>query len=315
MPIRIPDALPAAEVLRRENIFVMHESRAIHQDIRPMEVVLLNLMPKKIDTENQILRLLANTPLQVNVKLLRIDARESHNTPNSHLERFYRDFDDIKDQNFDGLIVTGAPLGLVPFEEVHYWDEIRTVIDWSRTHVTSTLFLCWAAQAALNHLYGLPKKTLGQKLSGVYEHRTLCQDNPLVRGFDDYFLAPLSRYADFDRDAIASQTDLQILADHPQAGVYLAASEDLRQIFVTGHPEYDADTLAQEYQRDSKAGINPALPCNYFPGDDPAQEPRARWRSHANLLYSNWLNYCVYQITPYDLAAMEPKTTQAKLAG
>ncbi|WP_417355236.1 homoserine O-succinyltransferase MetA [Gallaecimonas pentaromativorans] len=317
MPIRIPDALPAAEVLRKENIFVMDETRAIHQDIRPMEVVLLNLMPKKIDTENQILRLLANTPLQVNVKLLRIDHRESNNTPSSHLERFYRDFDDIKDQNFDGLIVTGAPLGQVPFDEVYYWDEVRNVIEWSRTHVTSTLFLCWAAQAALNYLYGLPKMTRGQKLSGVYEHRTLNRDNPLVRGFDDYFLAPLSRYADFDAGFIGEHTELQILADHPEAGVYLAASDDLRQIFVTGHPEYDFDTLDQEYQRDLKAGINPVLPENYYPQDDASQTPRARWRSHASLLYSNWINYCVYQITPYDLAKMPPKDEpQAKqLAG
>jgi len=268
MPLCIPDALPAAEVLRKENIFVMDETRATHQDIRPMEVVLLNLMPKKIDTENQILRLLANTPLQVNVKLLRIDHRQSNNTPSSHLERFYRDFDDIKDLNFDGLIVTGAPLGQVPFDEVYYWDEVRAIIEWSRSHVTSTLFLCWAAQAALNYLYNLPKVTMGHKLSGVYEQHTQCRDNPLVRGFDDFFLAPLSRYAEFDSATIADNTDLQILADHPEAGVYLAATKDLRQVFVTGHPEYDFDTLDQEYKRDLQAGINPALPHNYYPQDD-----------------------------------------------
>ncbi|WKE66867.1 homoserine O-succinyltransferase [Gallaecimonas kandeliae] len=314
MPIRIPDALPAAQVLQGENIFVMTETRAIHQDIRPMEVLLLNLMPKKIDTENQILRLLANTPLQVNIRLLRIDARGSRNTPQSHLERFYCDFEDIRGQNFDGLIITGAPLGQVPFEEVHYWDAIRTIIDWSREHVTSTLFLCWAAQAALKHLYGLEKKTLATKLSGVFEHRTLAKANPLVRGFDDHFLAPLSRFADFDRALIEAQTDLQVLADHPQAGVYLAATSDLRQIYVTGHPEYDAGTLDQEYQRDLAAGLAPELPCNYYPGDDPAQPPRARWRSHASLLYSNWLNYCVYQLTPYDLREMLPKETEVRAA-
>lgn len=304
MPIRIPDQLPAAELLRSENIFVMPQSRAIAQDIRPLKVILLNLMPKKIETENQILRLLSNTPLQVDVHLLRIDHRASRNTPQAHIDRFYRDFDKLKNDNYDGLIITGAPLGLTPFEDVYYWKQICEIIDWSTTHATSTLFLCWAAQVALHVLYDMPRYTLDQKLSGVYSHHTVGGHNKLLRGFDDTFLAPLSRNAGFPLTAIQKYTDLDILATHPQGGLYLAASSDLRQVYVTGHPEYDSDTLANEYQRDIEAGGSPQLPYNYFLDNDPSQKPLATWRSHGSLLYSNWINYCVYQITPYDLKVM-----------
>ncbi|MFM2486670.1 homoserine O-acetyltransferase MetA [Celerinatantimonas yamalensis] len=305
MPIRIPDALPAAEVLRQENIFVMPQSRASAQDIRPLKVILLNLMPKKIETENQILRLLSNTPLQVDVHLLRIDQRPSKNTPQKHIDRFYRDFDRLRNGNFDGLIITGAPLGLTAFEDVYYWQQMSEIVHWSTTHVTSTLFLCWAAQAALNVLYDMPQFTLDKKLSGVFSHQTVGGHNKLLRGFDDTFLAPLSRNAGFPLHAIKHYTDLDILATLKNDELYLAASRDLRQVFVTGHPEYDACTLANEYQRDVEAGVSPLLPDNYFPSDDPAQTPLSTWRSHGSLLYSNWINYCVYQITPYDLNSMQ----------
>lgn len=307
MPIRIPDELPAAEVLRSENIFVMPQTRAIAQEIRPLKVILLNLMPKKIETENQILRLLSNTPLQIDVHLLRIDHRVSKNTPKAHIDRFYRDFDKIRQSNFDGLIITGAPLGLTPFADVYYWDQICEIIRWSTTHVTSSLFLCWAAQVALNVLYGMPRHTLDKKLSGVYEHQSVGGHNKLLRGFDDTFLAPLSRNAAFPIDVIKQYTDLDVLAKLPESNeLYLAASHDLRQVFVTGHPEYDADTLANEYHRDESAGLSPTLPHNYFPNNDASHEPLATWRSHGSLLYSNWINYCVYQITPYDLKKMHP---------
>ncbi|WP_026959585.1 MULTISPECIES: homoserine O-acetyltransferase MetA [Aliagarivorans] len=308
MPIRIPDQLPAAEVLRNENIFVMPESRAVNQDIRPLQVVLLNLMPKKIETENQLLRLLSNSPLQVNVELLRIDHRPSKNTPQEHIDSFYADFEKIRERNFDGLIITGAPLGQVPFEDVYYWEQIKEIIDWSTTHVNSTLFLCWAAQAALYHLYGLQRQTREDKLSGVYWHQTKHRHNPLVRGFDDRFLAPLSRYAHFDSKLIEQETDLLVLGDSKHAGSYLLCSEDFRQVFITGHPEYDACTLHNEYQRDLAEGMEPQLPSNYYPDDDIEQMPCATWRSHGHLLYSNWLNYCVYQTTPYDLQKLQPKS-------
>ncbi|RKF14424.1 homoserine O-succinyltransferase [Alginatibacterium sediminis] len=308
MPIRIPDLLPAADVLRSENIFVMPESRASTQNIRPLEVILLNLMPKKIETENQILRLLSNTPLQVNIKLLRIDSRVSKNTPKAHIDSFYRDFDKIKTQNFDGLIITGAPLGQVDFEDVYYWEQIKEIIDWSCEHVTSTLFLCWAAQAALYHLYGMEKKTRDTKLSGVYQHRTLHPQNPLLRGFDDMFWAPLSRYAEFSALSIEQQSDLLVLADNQTAGTYLAASTDFRQIYITGHPEYDVDTLDQEYRRDLSEGLEPVLPENYYSDNDVTKPPVASWRSHGHLLYANWLNYCVYQQTPYDLHSLTPRS-------
>lgn len=301
MPIKISDQLPAATVLSEENIFVMTESRAVTQNIRPLRVLILNLMPKKIETEIQLLRMLSNTPLQVDVDLLRIDDRESRNTPQAHLENFYHDFEQVRHNNYDGMIITGAPLGLVEFEDVVYWERIDEIIRWSHEHATSTLFLCWAVQAALKVLYGMEKQTRGEKLSGVYNHRRLVDHEPLLRGFDDEFLAPHSRYAAFDGDLIRTHTDLQIFAESDEAGVYLAATQDCRQVFVTGHPEYDALTLDQEYQRDLAAGINPKIPVNYYPGNDPAQPPRASWRSHGHLLFTNWLNYYVYQLTSYRL--------------
>jgi len=301
MPIKIPDLLPAVDVLGAENIFVMTETRAAHQDVRPLKVLILNLMPKKIETENQLIRLLSNSPLQVDIELLRIDQRESKNTPAQHLDSFYRTFEQIEDSNYDGMIVTGAPLGLVDFEDIVYWDKVQKVIRWSQDHVTSTMFLCWAVQAALKVLYELPKQTRTEKLSGVYSHQILTDHEPLIRGFDDQFLVPQSRNADFPVNFITNHTDLQLLASSEEAGAYLMASRCRRQVYVTGHPEYDAETLAQEYWRDRDAGLEPNVPLNYFPQNDPDNKPRNAWRSHANLLFANWLNYYVYQITPYEL--------------
>lgn len=303
MPIKIPDSLPAANILRQENIFVMSETRAQSQNIRTLKVLLLNLMPKKIETETQFMRLLSNSPLQVEVELLRIDNRPSNNTPNKHLDTFYRQFQMIRERNFDGMIVTGAPLGLIPFEDVVYWDHLKNIMDWAKQHVTSTMYMCWAAQAALKLLYDLPKKTRNEKLSGVYQHninKQLCH-SPLLRGFDDTFLAPHSRYADFSAKDLSYSTDLDILATSEIAGVYLAATKDKRNVFVTGHPEYDSDTLQNEYIRDLAQDIETLIPVNYFPDNDPSNPPHASWRSHGYLLFSNWLNYCVYQLTPFDL--------------
>ena len=301
MPIKIPDQLPALSILDNENIFVMSEHRAVNQDIRPMEVAILNLMPNKIETEVQILRMLANTPLQINVEFVRIHANESKNTPKEHLDNFYRLFDDIKDKQYDGLIVTGAPLALLDYSQVTFWDKICEVFDWAEKNVTSTMFLCWAVQAALKVLYELPKQTRTEKLSGVYSHQILTDHEPLIRGFDDQFLVPQSRNADFPVNFITNHTDLQLLASSEEAGAYLMASRCRRQVYVTGHPEYDAETLAQEYWRDRDAGLEPNVPLNYFPQNDPDNKPRNAWRSHANLLFANWLNYYVYQITPYEL--------------
>ncbi|MBX9445412.1 homoserine O-acetyltransferase MetA [Dickeya chrysanthemi] len=306
MPIRVPDELPAVSFLRNENVFVMTSSRAKTQEIRPLKVLVLNLMPKKIETENQFLRLLSNSPLQIDIQLLRIDSRESKNTPTEHLDNFYCDFEDIEHENFDGLIVTGAPLGLVDFCDVVYWPQIERVVNWAKEHVTSTLFVCWAVQAALNVLYGIPKLTRDMKLSGVYSHHTLQPHALLTRGFDETFLAPHSRYADFPSDVIRQYTDLDILVESEAAGAYLFASKDKRLAFVTGHPEYDVLTLSGEYFRDCDAGLNPVIPVNYFPDDDPQKTPRATWRSHGHLLFANWLNYYVYQITPFDLRHMNP---------
>ncbi|MBP2848632.1 homoserine O-acetyltransferase MetA [Dickeya oryzae] len=306
MPIRVPDELPAVSFLRNENVFVMASSRAKTQEIRPLKVLVLNLMPKKIETENQFLRLLSNSPLQIDIQLLRIDSRESKNTPVEHLNNFYCDFEDIEHENFDGLIVTGAPLGLVDFCDVVYWPQIERIVKWAKEHVTSTLFVCWAAQAALNVLYGIPKLTREVKLSGVYSHLTLQPHALLTRGFDETFLAPHSRYADFPSSVIREHTDLDILVESDEAGAYLFASKDKRLAFVTGHPEYDALTLSGEYFRDCEAGLEPVIPVNYFPDDNPEKTPRATWRSHGHLLFSNWLNYYVYQITPFDLRHMNP---------
>ncbi|MBV1841038.1 MULTISPECIES: homoserine O-acetyltransferase MetA [Photobacterium] len=301
MPIKIPDKLPATDILRSENIFVMSEARAASQEIRPLRVLLLNLMPKKIETETQFMRLLSNSPLQVDVELLRIDNRPTKNTPTEHLDTFYRQFDTVKHRNYDGLIVTGAPLGLVQFEDVLYWEEIQAIMNWAREHVTSTMYVCWAAQAGLKLLYDLPKRTRKEKLSGVYFHQIHDCHHPVLRGFDDTFLAPHSRYADFSPDYLAEHTDLDILATSEQAGVYLAATKDKRNLFVTGHPEYDVNTLHNEYIRDVGEGMEPNIPVNYYPDNNPEKPPVASWRSHGHLLFSNWLNYCVYQQTPYDL--------------
>jgi homoserine O-succinyltransferase len=263
-------------------------------------------MPKKIETENQFLRLLSNSPLQIDVQLLRIDSRESKNTPAEHLNNFYCDFEDIQHDNYDGLIVTGAPLGLVDFCDVAYWPQIERIVHWAKEHVTSTLFVCWAVQAALNVLYGMPKMTRETKLSGVYAHQTLQPLALLTRGFDESFLAPHSRYADFPIEELRKYSDLDILAESEDAGAYLFATKDKRMAFVTGHPEYDAGTLAGEYLRDLDAGLSPDMPYNYFPEDNADLAPKASWRSHGHLLFTNWLNYYVYQITPFDLRQMNP---------
>ncbi|KKC99985.1 homoserine O-acetyltransferase MetA [Photobacterium halotolerans] len=301
MPIKIPDQLPATDILRSENIFVMSAKRAASQEIRPLKVLLLNLMPKKIETETQFLRLLSNSPLQVDVELLRIDNRPTKNTPTEHLDTFYRQFEMVKHRNFDGLIVTGAPLGLVQFEDVLYWEEIQTILNWAKGHVTSTMYVCWAAQAGLKLMYDLPKRTRKEKLSGIYTHKVHHPHHPILRGFDDTFLAPHSRYADFSPEFLSEHTDLDILATSDQAGVYLAATKDKRNVFVTGHPEYDAHTLHNEYMRDLGEGMEPKIPVNYYQDNDPDKPPVASWRSHGHLLFANWLNYCVYQQTPYDL--------------
>ncbi|WP_017444891.1 homoserine O-succinyltransferase [Gayadomonas joobiniege] len=305
MPIKIPDLLPAIKVLNQENIFVMSDSRAMSQDIRPLELAILNLMPNKIETEIQLMRLLANTPLQVNIDLLRIDMHVSKNTPSSHMNTFYHLFDDVKNKkNYDGLIVTGAPLGLIDYHQVKYWDKMCEIMDWAKKHVQSTVYLCWAAHAALYHQYGLQRGIREKKLSGIYKHKTLDLLEPLTQGFDDYFYMPHSRYAEVPLDAMLAHPELNVLATCEEGGAFLLASKDRRSVFITGHAEYNADTLAEEYWRDSKKGLNPALPENYFPQDDPEQTPINLWRSHGNLLYCNWLNHYVYQATPFDLAKL-----------
>ncbi|ABN61011.1 homoserine O-succinyltransferase [Shewanella sp. SP1S1-7] len=308
MPVRIPDHLPAAEVLESENIFVMSETRAANQDIRPMKVLILNLMPNKIETETQLLRLLGNTPLQVDVDLLRIHDKESKHTSIDHMNTFYRDFEAVRHKNYDGLIITGAPLGQIDFEDVVYWDHIREIIDWSQEHVTSVLFLCWAAHAGLYHLYGLNRKILQQKRSGVFVHRRTSQHFPLLRGFDDEFFAPHSRFAEMDVEEIRQHPQLQLLAESDEAGAYLVLSRNNRNLFVMGHPEYQKSTLNEEYQRDLSQGLDPNVPQNYYRNDDPKADAIARWHSHGSLLVSNWLNYYVYQLTPYDLSDMTAMT-------
>lgn len=301
MPIRIPDALPATETLESENIFVMTEFRALHQDIRPLRVLILNLMPTKIATETQIMRKLSNTPLQCEVELLRTSSHEAKNVSAQHLDTFYRTFDEVRDSNFDGLIITGAPVEQLDFADVDYWDELVEIMDWSTTNVHSTFHICWGAQAGLYHHYSVDKHELPAKLSGVYEHRVIKPSSPLVRGFDDRFYAVHSRYTGVDEDAVAANPDLEIIATSDVAGLYIVKSVDSRRFFVFGHPEYDSDTLRLEYERDVKRGIDPDVPVNYFPNDDPSREPLNIWNSQAQLLYTNWLNYYVYQTTPYDI--------------
>ncbi|XOD70375.1 MAG: homoserine O-succinyltransferase MetA [Sodalis sp. (in: enterobacteria)] len=295
MPIRILDKLPAVNFLRDEDIFVMTSSHPGTQAIRPLKVLLLNLMPKKIETENQFLRLLSNSPLQVDIQLLRIDSRESKNTPIEHLNNFYCDFEDIQHKKFDGLVVTGAPLGLVDFCDVVFWPQIKRILHWTCDHVTSTLFVCWSVQAALNIFYGIPKMTRKQKLSGIYQHYTLKPNALLTRGFDETFFAPHSRNADFSSEIIHQYSDLEIMAESDEAGAYLFSSLNKRLVFVTGHPEYDTLTLAREYHRDRKNDLNPQLPINYFPHNNLDLIPKISWRSHGFLLFANWLNYYVYQ--------------------
>lgn len=301
MPIKIPDKLPATKQLRKENIFVMSEKKAMHQDIRPLKIVLVNLMPTKITTETQILRLLSNSPLQVEIDLLQMDSHRSKNTPSEHLKTFYKTFDEIKGAKYDGMIITGAPVENMEFEEVDYWDELVRIMDWSKTHVTSTLHICWAAYAGLYYHYGVPKVALKEKCSGVFKHRVRRKTAKLMRGFDSEFYAPHSRYSTVRREDIERVKALEILADSKEAGVYIVFTKGGRRIFVTGHSEYDAATLRDEYYRDLEKGINPKVPKHYFPNDDPTKRPIESWRSHAYLLYSNWLNYFVYQITPYDI--------------
>lgn len=301
MPIKIPDNLPAKEILQGENIFVMGEDRAVHQDIRALRIAILNLMPTKIVTETQLLRLLGNTPLQVEITLMRMNSHQSKNTPEEHLLTFYQTFDELKAQKFDGFIITGAPVEQLPFEDVDYWPELQTVIDWSRTNVYSTLFICWGAQAGLYHQFGIPKYPLPAKMFGVFEHTFSRPNVPLLRGFDDVFFAPHSRHTEIRSDDIRQVAEVEILSESPIAGVYIVARKDGRQIFVTGHSEYDPLTLKSEYDRDIALGLPIQVPENYYPDDDPTRAPVVRWRGHSSLLFANWLNYYVYQETPYNL--------------
>ncbi len=302
MPIKIAENLPAAKVLESENIFVMTEKRALSQDIRPLKIIIVNIMPTKIATETQLLRALSNTPLQIDPIFIRMDSHESRNTPEEHLKTFYTTFSEIKKRRFDGLIVTGAPVELLPFEEVDYWDELCEIFEWSKTHITSSLYICWAAQAAFYHFYGIEKRVLPEKLFGVFEHKTLYSASRLVRGFNDTFYAPHSRHTGVNREDILKNDNLQILCESDEAGVYLVKSRDDKQIFVTGHSEYEFDTLDKEYRRDMEKGLeNVKLPKNYYPDDDPSKTPRMTWRAHNHLLFTNWLNYFVYQTTPYNL--------------
>ena len=301
MPIKVQNALPAKEILENENIFVMDENRAMHQDIRPLQVCILNLMPVKQDTELQLLRALSNTPLHVEVTFMKMNSHISLNTPIQHLNRFYNTFDELKERMFDGMIITGAPVEQIPFEEVDYWAELCEIMDWAKTHVTSTFHICWGAQAGLYYHYGLKKVLLPKKLFGVYRHKVMNRKNPLVRGFDDYFLIPHSRHTAVLSEDIHQCKELTVLAESDEAGVLLCMSEGGKEIYVMGHPEYDRYTLHKEYVRDKEKGLPIEVPKNYYPDDDDTQKPSLEWRAHCNILYSNWLNYFVYQITPYEL--------------
>jgi homoserine O-succinyltransferase len=307
MPINIPSDLPALDVLLQENIFAMDSRRAGSQNIRPLEVGILNLMPNKIETEIQILRLLSNTPIQINVDLIRIDETTPKNTPKSHMDAFYHEFSEVSDKNYDGWIVTGAPLGLLDYEDVKYWDKMTELLDWAKDNVQSTLFLCWAAHAALYHFYGVDRKIREHKLSGVFEHKVEHAKDELMRGFDPMFWAPHSRVGEVAEADYKSIEGLSVLAQSDVAGTYISATDDKRLVFVTGHPEYDPLTLAQEYERDVEADLAPQIPENYFLNDDPNQAPLVRWKSHGSLLLTNWLNYYVYQNTPFDLTQLRKK--------
>ena len=303
MPIKVAENLPAIETLNNENIFVITEHRALTQDIRPLEIVVLNLMPTKITTETQLLRVLGNTPLQIDVKFMHTRTHHSKNTSMSHIETFYSSFDELKNQKFDGMIITGAPVEHLPFEEVDYWEELCEIMEWSKSNVTSTFHICWGAQAALYYHYGIPKYPLKEKMFGVFKHYVVPEKKHkiLLRGFDDEFYVPQSRHTEFREEDIAKVGELEILAKSEESGVYIVTAKNQRQFFISGHSEYDDITLKQEYLRDVEKGLEPPIPKNYFPNDDPARHPLVTWRAHANLLYSNWLNYFVYQTTPYDI--------------
>ncbi|QNK56097.1 homoserine O-succinyltransferase [Paenibacillus sp. PAMC21692] len=303
MPIKVPDHLPAKEILNNENIFVMDESVAYHQDIRPLRIAILNLMPTKETTETQLLRLIGNTPLQVEVVLLHPRTHTSKNTSAEHLQSFYKTFDEIAHYYFDGMIITGAPVEHLPFEEVNYWEELKEIMEWTKTHVTSTFHICWASQAGLYHHFGVPKYNLDAKIFGVFPHTVEKRNVSLLRGFDELFYVPQSRHTEVRREDIEAVEKLEILSESEESGIYIVASRDGRQIFVTGHSEYDPDSLKFEYDRDVAKGMDIELPRNYFPGDNPERVPLSTWRAHANLLFSNWLNYYVYQQTPYELGA------------
>lgn len=304
MPIQIPNDLPAREILQEENIFVMTQTRAVSQDIRPLEIVLLNLMPTKIATETQLTRLLGNTPLQVRLELMHMTSHVSKNTSQDHLLNFYKSFDELKHRKFDGMVITGAPVEHMAFEDVDYWRELCQIMEWSKTNVHSTLHICWGAQAGLYYHYGVPKKDLPEKLFGVFPHRADYKRSILLRGFDDIFWAPHSRYTTVERADIEAIPGLKILASSEEAGVYAVMSKGGKQIFITGHSEYDPDTLQNEYLRDKNLGLDIAVPKNYYPEDDDSKEPVVRWRGHGNLLFCNWLNYFVYQTTPYDIMSI-----------
>ena len=301
MPIRISSELPAYKVLGEENIFVMSKERAEHQDIRPLKVIILNIMPKKIETESQLMRLLSNTPLQVDIELLQMASHVSRNTSKQHLEAFYKKFDEIKDNRYDGMIVTGAPVELIEYEQVDYWKEITEIFEWSKTHVFSTIYICWASQAGLYYHFGIPKYQLSEKMFGIFPHKAEVKDSLLLKGFDDIFYVPHSRNTEVRREDIEKVPQLKILTSSDISGVHIVANKNGRQYFITGHSEYDRDTIAGEYFRDIKKGLDIKLPYNYFPDDNPQNTPLFSWRCTANLMFSNWLNYCVYQKTPYNL--------------
>ena len=304
MPIQIPNDLPAREILQEENIFVMTENRAVSQDIRPLEIVLLNLMPTKVATETQLTRLLGNTPLQVRLELMHMTSHVSKNVSQDHLLNFYKSFDELKHRKFDGMVITGAPVEHMTFEDVDYWNELCEIMEWSKTNVHSTLHICWGAQAGLYYHYGIPKKDLPAKLFGVFPHKADYKRAILLRGFDDIFWAPHSRHTTIEREDVEAVPGLKILASSEEAGVYAVMSKGGKQVFITGHSEYDPETLQNEYLRDKNLGLDIAVPKNYYPNDDDSQEPLVRWRGHGNLLFSNWLNYFVYQTTPYDIMSI-----------
>lgn len=301
MPIKIADGLPAQNILESEHIFVMTEYRALHQDIRPLKIGILNLMPTKIATETQILRCLSNTPLQIEAEFIAVSSHESKNTPPEHLIAFYKNFDEIRDQNFDGFIITGAPVEQLEYTDVDYWDELREIMEWTKSHVHSTLHICWGAQAGLFYHYGIPKYALSEKVSGIFTHQLLTPKSRLFHGFDGEFLAPHSRYTEVRAEDIEKIPDLKLMAISDEAGVYAVCSADGRQFFVMGHSEYDANTLDSEYRRDLDKGLNPKIPRHYYPDDNPNNAPILRWRAHSTLLFTNWLNYFVYQTTPFDI--------------